>query len=185
MKRTNRARTQYDHGEPIHRTDSLPALIFFSILTLMMLLVASRMQTHALTLPLNMPLLNAPRHSIEVHRLFVSRSGIVTIDDVAILHSDLAATLRAIRHSNPHVGISFAADPNAHYPDVLTVLGAIKQAGLAGERFCFSELQPHAVFHKATDRYMLHFERVLMYDSIHRPEWKECDPRLLPPVTRQ
>ena len=160
MRRTRRLRNAFDHGEPIHRINTLPLLLFCTLVAMLALLWASRTPTHALLidLPISIPI--PPEISPgTVHVVGTTALGRPTLDGMELTREQLRDRLQAIASAPAPApapaGIVFEPADNARYEDALRTLALVKETGLADARFCFGGTDRNRRFAKSSDRYAL------------------------------
>ena len=140
MRRTRRLRNAFDHGEPIHRINTLPLLLFCTLVAMLALLWASRTPTHALLIDLPIPIPIPPEISPgTVHVVGTTALGRPTLDGMELTREQLRDRLQAIASAPAPApaGIVFEPADNARYEDALRTLALVKETGLADARFCF------------------------------------------------
>lgn len=152
MRRTRRLRTAFDHGEPIHRINTLPLLLFCTLVAMLALLWASRTPTHALLIDLPIPPEISPG---TVHVVGTTALGRPTLDGMELTREQLRDRLQAIASAPAPAGIVFEPADNARYEDALRTLALVKETGLADARFCFGGTDRNRRFAKSSDRYAL------------------------------
>lgn len=138
-----------DHGEPIRAIDTRPALVFFSLLAILMLLPASAMRTHALIIGLA-PVAPDDHEffSLPADRVSVTSDDRIRWNSNFVSAGTLATELRRSRFdADPH-RLVFEADGEASYDRVAKVLLIIKKSGRLDDRFCISGLAKHRDFGK-------------------------------------
>lgn len=180
MRRTRRLRTAFDHGEPIHRINTLPLLFFCTLVAMLALLWASRTPTHALLIDLPIPI--PPEISPgTVHVVGTTALGRPTLDGMELTREQLRDRLQAIASAPAPApaGIVFEPADNALYEDALRTLALVKQTGLADARFCFGGTDRNRRFAKSNDRYA---PRMATLFDVERtsPESPPCDPMTIP-----
>lgn len=142
-------RSAYDHGEPIRAIDTRPALVFFSLLAILMLLPASAMRTHALIIDLAP--LDPDDHaffSLPTDRVSVTSDDRIRWNSNFISAGTLATELKRSRFDEDPHRLIFEADGEASYDRVAKVLLIIKKSDRLDDRFCISGLAKHRDFGK-------------------------------------
>ena len=135
------------HYEPIHRIDTRPHAVFFSLLALIMLLPASNTPTHAVTIDLPMPglplyaELSPPRDLV-----IVTESDQILWNAQPISLTELEENLRWRLRQPERRQIVFDPQGGAGYDLSLKVLALIKSTGNAGPEFCFGNLSRYGRF---------------------------------------
>lgn len=183
MRQRSRRQRAFDHGQPIHRIDTLPLLIFCTLIALLALLWASRTPTHALMIDLPMPvalppvLVQAPVHTVGTTAL-----GRPTLDGIELSRAQLAERLDTISKADA-VGIIFEPADEARYEDALLTLAIVKAAGLTDSRFCFGGIERNRRFDKGWRHHARHlittFDPELVFDPPD-PPLLACAPLNMP-----
>ncbi len=135
---------------PIAGIDTRPHAIFFSLIALVMLLVASGTRTHAILIDLAFP---HPEADVALgfpyDRVTLTDDNRILWNSAEVTKPQLAANLDE-RVGRPYrQGLIFDPQQNANYPLALEVLAQIKATGNAGAGFCFGDLSPYRNFAKA------------------------------------
>ena len=170
----------FDHGDPISRIDSLPILIFMTVLAVV-LYSLQKPPSHALLIDLP-NLLLAPQGAPpgdKVNLLTIDAAGQVRINQSEIDDSSLPRVLLSMRGEAPSAQLRFDPDANTPYPRVLAVLVEIKRAGLADGAFCFAGLERYRQFDKPwrnTPQFLTLLPPEPVPPPLDRPAVPPCDP---------
>ena len=169
MRRNVRRQSAFDHGEPIHRIETLPLLFFCMLIALLALLWATRTPTHALLIDLPMPIAVPPALAeLQTHIVGTTAQGRPTLDGIELSHEQLAERLASISNTGA-VGIIFEPADEAHYEDALHTLATVKAAGLADSRFCFGGIERNRNFSKDLRLRPLRLTTILEPESTFEP----------------
>lgn len=150
LRRTS-ARPRFDPGAPISTIDSRPILFVVLIMTILVLLAASPMRTHAL-------LVRLPLHQIGGGRIdnpdrltlaiSVTAKGDILFNGTTVSADQLRAFLQEAKRLTPEPAIVFESDGDAPYGGAAQTLAIIHQAGMIGALFCLDGLEKHQHFSK-------------------------------------
>lgn len=181
-----RSRARFEHGPPIRRIDTLPILLFLCALVAA-LLATWRPPPQALVIDLPPPLpveLRPPvAQDMLVLRIGVDRNGRPLFNGTGVTHDQMRYFLAEAARLPLTPGVLFEPDPRARYGDAISILNAIRKAGLAQWQFCFAGLGQHRRLNKDWRVTARHLSLVI--DPAKRmpipPEPIECDPRRLRP----
>lgn len=144
--RTHDQTAAFDHGEPFHRPQSLPILLF-AIALIAGLTAFNGRQTHAFTIDLPNPDAEADtRLGVPTDLLSVTADGTTRWNGKAVSRVELARVLEASARREDRVRLNFLAEPDAAYGEVAQVLAMAWRAGLTRRDFCFADIDRHRHF---------------------------------------
>ena len=141
------AYTRPSNYEPNGRIDTRPHAVFFSLLALLMLLIASATRQHAVTIhfpPPNWP--NPPQLGFPTDRIIVTPDNRILWNSQAVSIEDLVSVLQARLRQPDARGLIFDPAGEANYAVSLQVLAQIKRTGNAEAGFCFGDLSKYRSF---------------------------------------
>lgn len=158
------ARAPYDHGQPLHRPDSLPILLFVFALIAALMTMTPR-QTHALIVDLPAPPppgLIAPL-SPNYDRLAILPSGQPLWNGTPVSEEYLQAMLQERRGMPHEEALMFTPHADARYEDVVAVLATLRKSGVLDRCFRFAEIA----------RYR-HYDRPDTFDDLTQGDLTMC-----------
>ena len=138
MPRARPPHPRFDHGQPIHRPQTLP-ILFFLVALVGGLVAFNGRSVHALTVDLPTPYpgeYDGPL-SPPVNRLSIDPDHTIRWNAQAVSEAELKANLIAVRNAPPWQGLIFDPDGNTDVAYSLRVLEIVREAGLTRDSFCF------------------------------------------------
>lgn len=136
-------------AEPIRRIPHLPILIFFTVVTCVLLLPNAILRSHAVMIDLPYPS-SSPDLALgfPTDRIIVTQDSRVLWNAVPVTGAQLISLLHERTSRDTRSGLIFDPSGSADYEIVLRVLAAIKASGNAEAGFCFGDLSPYRRFNK-------------------------------------
>ena len=129
--------------------DTRPHAVFFALLALVMLLVASVGKSHLLVIDLPAPYFGDQTElGLPYDRVIITTNDQILWNGLPIDMAQLAELLEQRRTRSFKEGLIFEPEGGARYSFALTVLGIVKRSGNADAGFCFGDLSLHRRFAK-------------------------------------
>ena len=156
---------RFDHGQPIHRPQTLPILFFLVALTGGLAAFNAR-SIHALyvDLPLPHPSGHIGALSPQNNLLAIDAKGGLRWNAQPVSRSDLRIILDHVKTLDPQPPLQFAPDADASFADALAVMEVVHEAGLIDSCFRFAGITRYRRYEAPPDP-----------EELLPGEMRECD----------